>query len=165
MKAVRVNEWAQPITIEEIAQPTPAVDEVLVRVHAASVNPVDRMIAAGYLQMMYHAPMTLGTDFAGEIVAVGSDVQQLKAGDVVYGMSGNSGAFAEYAAVKAAGTAPKPRTLDATQAAAVPLAALTAWQTLFDVAQLQSGERILILGAGGGVGAFAVQLAKTKAPM
>lgn len=162
MKAVRINEWGQPVQIEDISQPSPANDEVVVRVHAASVNPVDRAIAAGYLQMMYSAPLTLGTDFAGEVVAVGADVRHVKPGDTVYGMSLNRGTFAEYATVKAAGVAPKPQSLDNAQAAAVPLAGLSAWQMLFDLAKLQSGERILIHGAGGAIGSFAVQLAKGK---
>lgn len=160
MKAVRINAWGQPVQIEDISQPAPANDEVVVRVHAAAVNPVDGAIAAGYLQMMYSAPLTLGTDFAGEVVAVGADVQHVKPGDIVYGMSLNRGTFAEYATVKATGVAAKPHSLDNVQAAAVPLAGLSAWQMLFDLAKLQSGERILIHGAGGAIGSFAVQLAK-----
>jgi NADPH:quinone reductase-like Zn-dependent oxidoreductase len=160
MKAVRINEWGQPVQIEELPEPTPADDQVLVRVHAASINPVDGGIAAGYMQMMYSTPLTLGTDFAGEVVAVGADVQDVQPGDAVYGMSLNRGTFAEYAAIPASGVARKPQSLDYVQAAAVPLAGLSAWQTLFNLAQLQSGERILIHGAAGGIGSFAVQLAK-----
>lgn len=162
MKAVRINAWGQPVQIEELPQPSLANDEVLVRVHASSVNPIDGAIAAGYLQMMYAAPLTLGTDFAGDVVAVGADVQHVQPGDAVYGASLNRGTWAEYAVVKASGAALKPQSLDTVHAAAVPLAGLTAWQTLFNLAQLQSGERILILGASGGIGAFAVQLAKAK---
>lgn len=162
MKAARVNEWGQPVQIEEIPQPSPANDEVLVRVRAASVNPVDGAVAAGYLQTMFSTPLTLGSDFAGEVVAAGTEVQHVKVGDVVYGLSGIHDAFAEYAAVKASSVAPKPRSLDAVHAAATPLVGLSAWQALFNLAQLQSGERILILGAGGAVGSFAVQLAKGK---
>jgi NADPH:quinone reductase-like Zn-dependent oxidoreductase len=162
MKAVRINEWAQPVQVEELPQPSPASDEVLVRVHAASVNPVDRAIAAGYLKTFITVPLTLGTDFAGEVISVGTDVQHVKSGDAVYGASLNRGTFAQYAVVKSSGVARKPRSIDAVQAAAVPLAGLTAWQTLSNLAKLQSGERILIHGAGGGVGSFAVQLAKDK---
>ncbi len=163
MKAVRVNQWGQPVQLEDVPQPTPSSDEVLVRVRAASINPVDSFIAAGYLQSMLAAPMTLGTDYAGEVVAVGADVKHVKPGDAVYGMIPmRGGAFAEYAAPKAHEVAHKPQSLDYVQAAAVPLSALAAWQTLFDLAQLQSGERVLIHGAGGGVGNYAVQLAKDK---
>jgi NADPH:quinone reductase-like Zn-dependent oxidoreductase len=163
MKAVRINQWGQPVQLEDVPQPTPNSDEVLVRVHAASINPVDSFVAAGYLQSMLSVPLTPGTDFAGEVVSVGADVQHVKAGDAVYGMIPiRGGAFAEYAAPKAHEVALKPQSLDYVQAAAVPLAALAAWQTLFDLAQLQSGERVLIHGAGGAVGSYAVQLAKDK---
>lgn len=162
MKAVRVVGWGQPLAIEDVPQPTAGNDEVLVRVYAASVNPVDKMIAAGYLQGFFSAPLTLGSDFAGEIVTVGADVQQFKSGDRVYGMSPALGSFAEYASVKAFAVAHSPRSLDDVQAASVPLVGLSAWQTLFDLAQLKSGERVLILGAGGAIGSLAVQLAKGK---
>jgi NADPH:quinone reductase-like Zn-dependent oxidoreductase len=162
MKAARISEWGQPVQIDELPQPSPANDEALVRVRAASVNPVDRGIAAGWMKDMISAPLTLGTDFAGEVVAVGTNVQHVKPGDAVYGATLNRGTFAEYAVIKAPGVAPKPRSLDDVHAAAVPLAGLSAWQALFNLAQLQSGERILIIGAGGGIGSFAVQLAKGK---
>lgn len=160
MKAARINQWDQPLQLEEIPQPTPGQDEVLVRVHASSVNPIDGIIAAGHMQAMYQVPMTLGTDFAGEVVAVGSAINHVQPGDAVYGMSLQRGAFAEYAAVNASGVTRKPQSLDYVQAAAVPLTALSAWQTLFNLARLQRGERVLIHGAAGGIGAFAVQMAK-----
>lgn len=161
MKAVRVNEWAQPLKIEELPQPSPADDEVLVRVHAAAVNPVDMGIAAGYLKEMLTAPHTLGADFAGEAVEVGENVTHVKPGDAVYGfIPMRGGTFAEFVVAKGSEVAHKPQAIDFEQAAAVPLVGLSAWQTLFDKANLQSGERILIHGAGGGVGSFAVQLAK-----
>jgi NADPH:quinone reductase-like Zn-dependent oxidoreductase len=160
MKAGRVNEWGQPVQVEDIARPTPGDDEVLVRVHAASINPVDGGIAAGYMADYLSLPLTLGADFAGEVTAVGSDIQHVKAGDAVYGMSPTYGTFAEYAAVKGNGVALKPQSLDYVKAAAVPLTGLSAWQTLFDIAGLKPGERILIHGAGGGIGRFAVQMAK-----
>jgi NADPH:quinone reductase-like Zn-dependent oxidoreductase len=109
---------------------------------------------------MFQVPMTLGRDFSGEVVAVGSDVQHVKPGDAVFGMSPVMATYAEFASVKAHGVAHKPTTLDDVQAAAVPVVGLSAWQTLFNLAKLQSGERILIHGAGGGIGMFAVQLAK-----
>ncbi|MBI3151777.1 MAG: NADP-dependent oxidoreductase [Chloroflexi bacterium] len=160
MKAVRVNEWAKPVNVEEIPQPSPANDEVLVRVHAAGVDPMEAGVAAGYLQSMLSVPLTLGRNFAGEVVAVGEDVKHVKPGDAVYGMSPIQATFAEYAAVKAHGVAHKPKSLDDVQAAAVPVVGLSAWQALVDLAKLQKGERILIHGAGGGIGTFAVQLAK-----
>jgi NADPH:quinone reductase-like Zn-dependent oxidoreductase len=162
MKAVRVEQWGQPLEIEDVSQPTPAQDEVLVRVAASSVNPIDGIIAEGHMREMYSLPLTLGTDFAGDVVAVGPEVNHVRRGDAVYGMSLQRGAFAEYAAVKAVGVAHKPRALDYLQAAAVPLTALSAWQTLFDLAKLHRGERLLIHGAAGGIGAFAVQMAKEK---
>jgi len=162
MKAIRVNEWGQPVQLEDIPQPEPGENEVLVRVRAASINPVDGGIAAGYMKSMLAVPITLGADFAGDVVAVGEGIDHVKPGDAVYGMSPTYGTFAEYAVVKANGVAHKPRSLDYVDAAAVPLTGLTAWQTLFNLAKLQSGERILINGAGGGIGSFAVQLAKNR---
>jgi NADPH:quinone reductase-like Zn-dependent oxidoreductase len=162
MKAVRLNNWGQPVELEDIAQPTPGSDEVLVRVRAASINPFDRAVASGYLQGMFSLPLTLGTDFAGEVVEVGADVRHVKPGDEVYGLITMDGTFAEYVVAKSNEVAHKPSSLDFVQAAGVPLAALAAWQSLFDVAQLQSGERLLIHGAGGSVGSFATQFAKDK---
>jgi NADPH:quinone reductase-like Zn-dependent oxidoreductase len=163
MKAVRVNQWGQPVQVEDIPQPTPGKDEVLVRVHAASLNPVDSFSIAGYLQAMQQLPLTPGTDFAGEVVSTGADVTHVKPGDAVYGMIPfRGGTFAEYAAPKGPEVALKPQSLTYEQAAAVPLTALAAWQTLADAAQVQRGDRVLILGAGGAVGSFAVQLAKGR---
>jgi len=161
MKAIRINEWGQPATLEEIEQPTPGPTEVLVQVRAAAVNKVDWTIAAGYLQGMLSAPMTLGTDFAGDVVAVGAEVTHVQPGDAVYGFIPiTSGSFAEYVVVQSTQVARKPQSLDYLHAAAAPLVATTAWQALFDIAQVQPGERVLIHGAGGGVGSFAVQFAK-----
>ncbi|MBI5959857.1 MAG: NADP-dependent oxidoreductase [Chloroflexi bacterium] len=163
MKAVRLNQWGQSLAVEDLSQPTPTNEEVLVHVHAASLNPVDSFVIAGYLQSMLQVPLTPGTDFAGEVVAVGADVTHVKPGDAVYGMIPlRGGAFAEYAVAKGNEVALKPLTLDYIEAAAVPLAAIAAWQSLFDLAQVQSGERVLIHGAGGSVGSLAVQLARHK---
>jgi NADPH:quinone reductase-like Zn-dependent oxidoreductase len=162
MKAARINEWAKPVQIEEQPRPEANSGQVLVNVYAASVNPIDRIIAMGHMASMLTAPMTLGTDFAGEVVAVGDGVNHVKAGDAVFGMSLARGTFAEYAAIDGAGVAHKPKSLDTIKAAAVPLAGLTAWQTLFNLANLKSGERIVIHGAGGGIGMLAVQMAKDK---
>jgi NADPH:quinone reductase-like Zn-dependent oxidoreductase len=163
MKAIRINEWGQPLRLEDITTPKPAADEVLVRVRAAGVNKVDWYTAKGYLQGMVTAPITPGTDFAGEVAEVGADVTRFKPGDEVYGFRpGQEGTFAEYMVAKEDGVALKPKSLDFVQAAAVPLVGMTAWQPLFDIAQVQSGERVLIHGAGGGVGSFATQLAKNQ---
>jgi NADPH:quinone reductase-like Zn-dependent oxidoreductase len=162
MKAVRLNDWGQPVELEDVAQPTPGSDEVLVRVRAASINPFDRAVAAGYLQGMFSVPLTLGTDFAGEVVEAGADVKHVKPGDEVYGMVTMDGTFAEYAIAKSNEVALKPKSLNFVQAASVPLAALAAWQPLFDVAQLKSGDRLFIHGAGGSVGSFATQFAKDR---
>lgn len=163
MKAIRINEWGQQPKLEDIEQPRPGSDEVLVRVRAAGVNKVDWAIAQGYLQGMLTAPITLGTDFAGEVAEVGNGVTRFKLGDEVFGfIPMQEGTFAEYAVAKEGGLAHKPKSLDFVQAAAVPLAGLTAWQSLFDTAQLKSGERVLIHGAGGGVGSFATQFAKNE---
>ena len=160
MKAVRVKEWGAPVELEEIPQPTPSDDEVLVRIHAASINPFDAAVHAGYMQGMLSTPLILGTDFAGEAVKVGSNITHVKPGDAVYGLVPmRSGTFAEYVTATADEVSAKPRSLDYIQAAAVPLASLAAWQSLSDLAQLQQGERLLVLGAAGDAGSCAVQLA------
>ncbi len=162
MKAVRITQWGQPYQIEEIPQPQPSADEILIKVRAASFNPVDSFVAAGYLQSLLVVPMTPGTDFAGEVAAVGANVTHVKPGDAVYGLQPmRGGTFAEYSVAKASEVALKPASISDAEASAVPLTALAAWQTL-DLAHLKSGQRVLILGAGGGVGSFAVQLAKDK---
>lgn len=161
MKAIRVNEWGKPVELEDVPQPIPADDEVLVRVRAASINPFDVAVAAGYMAFMAATPMTLGTDLAGEVVAVGKNVTNFKPGDEVYGaVVIHSGTFAEYSTPKASEIALKPKSLDFVETAAIPLAATAAWQTLHDVAKLQSGERLLIQGAAGSVGTYALQFAK-----
>jgi NADPH:quinone reductase-like Zn-dependent oxidoreductase len=163
MKAVRVTEWAQPVKVENVQQPTPASDEVLVHVRAAGVNRVDWAIAQGYMQSMLTTPLTLGRDFAGEVAKVGAGINRFKAGDEVYGfVAGSDGSFAEYVVAKESQIALKPKSLNFVQAAGVPLVGMTAWQPLFDIAQLQPGERVLIHGAGGGAGTIATQLAKSQ---
>jgi NADPH:quinone reductase-like Zn-dependent oxidoreductase len=163
MKAAWIEQWGQPLQIKDLPEPTPGDDEVLVRVKASSVNGVDISVAAGHLQQMLTAPMVPGTDFAGDVVAVGAKVTHIQPGQAVYGFVPiRGGTFAQYAVVKANEVAPKPQSLDYLQAATVPLVALTAWQCLFDLARLQGGERVLIQGAGGGVGSFAVQFARER---
>ena len=130
MKALRINQWGQPAQEEEIPQPKIEKDEVLVRVHASSINPVDQFAMAGYLKEMLSLPFTPGTDFAGEAAEVGAEVTHVRPGDAVYGMVPmRGGAFAEYAVVKAQELSLKPKSLDFEKAAAVPLVSIAAWQT------------------------------------
>lgn len=162
MKAAQIIEWGQPLQLKELPVPVAGEGEVLVQVKAASINGIDWKIAAGYLRQMLTVPMTPGTDFAGQVVSIGSGVTDYKPGDKVYGfIPMRGGTFAEYAVVKTTELAYKPRTLDYIQAAAVPLVAATAWQAL-DLAHLQAGERVLVRGAGGGVGSYVVQFAKAR---
>jgi NADPH:quinone reductase-like Zn-dependent oxidoreductase len=168
MKAVRIHKYGGPevLTYEDAPRPQPAPGEVLIRVHAASVNPVDRAIRDGYFKerIPYKLPFVPGWDVAGVVEAVGSGVSRLKPGDEVYGRTDLSreGSYAEYMVARESEIALKPKSIDFVTAAAIPLAALTAWQALFDNGQLAAGQTILIHGAAGGVGHFAVQLAKIK---
>ena len=166
MKAVRIHAYGDLDTLsyEDAPMPVPAADEVLVRVHAAAVNPVDWKIREGYLAEMipYPMPVTLGWDVSGVVDAVGADVSHLKVGDAVYSRPDivRNGTYAEYVVIRASEVAAKPESLSHNEAAAVPLAALTAWQSLFGAAELKSGERVLIHAGAGGVGSFAIQFAK-----
>ena len=168
MKAIRIHSYGGPevLVYEDAPRPSPAPDEVLIRVHAAGVNPVDWKIRAGYLSGFLNLtfPFILGIDVAGVVEAVGDNVTDFKPRDAVYAWAdiASNGAYAEYVTVKAENVAPKPETLDFIQAAAVPQAALTAWQALFETGGLQPGQTVLIHAAAGGVGTFAVQLAKWK---
>ncbi|QXV63977.1 NADP-dependent oxidoreductase [Mucilaginibacter sp. 21P] len=169
MKAVRINKYGGPevMKIEDVERPVPAPDEVLVEVYASGVNPVDAAIRQGEnesLRSFLKLPMTLGWDAAGIVTQTGSEVTSLKTGDQVYGVPNfpGDGSYAEYCVGKASQFAIKPQSLDFRQAAGVPLAALTAWTGIFGHGDLKPGERILIQGASGGVGSFAVQFAKAK---
>ena len=168
MKAVRVHEYGGPevLKYEDAPKPQAGPGEVLIRVHAASVNPVDWKVRQGYLQQMmkYKMPMIPGWDVSGVVEAVGAGATRLKPGDEVYSRPdlGRDGTYAEYVVVKESEVALKPKSVDHVTAAAIPLAALTAWQALYDGAKLSAGQKLLIHGAAGGVGCFAVQLAKMK---
>lgn len=164
MKAVRIHNQGGPdvLQYEEAPRPMMGTEEVLIRVHAAAVNPLDWKLRANYFSDWQPTfPVILGCDVAGVIEAVGANVQNFTIGDEVYAAP-DLGGYAEYVAVPAAEVAHKPRTLDYIQAAALPIATLTAWQTLFDEAQLGKGQTVLIHGAAGGVGSMAVQLAKWR---
>jgi NADPH:quinone reductase-like Zn-dependent oxidoreductase len=168
MKAVRMHEYGGPevLKYEDAPRPEPGGGEVLVKVHAAAVNPVDWKVRAGYAKgfLNYLLPLIPGWDLSGVVESVGSGVVDWKAGDQVYSRPDIScnGSYAEYITVKASELGAKPKSLDHVNSAAIPLAGLTAWQALFDAARLQAGQRILIHAAAGGVGTFAVQLAKWK---
>lgn len=168
MKAVRIHTYGDPevLIYEEAPLPTIADDDVLIRVHAAAVNPVDWKIRAGHLQdfIPYSLPLILGWDVSGVVEAVGANVTTFKPGDQVYSRPNleRDGAYAEYIAVNASEVAFKPKTLSHNQAAAVPLAGITAWHALFEAAQLSVGQRVLIHAAAGGVGSYAVQFAHWK---
>jgi NADPH:quinone reductase-like Zn-dependent oxidoreductase len=168
MKAVRVHEYGGPevMKYEDAPRPQPAAGEVLIRVHAAGINPVDRAVRQGYFKerMPYKLPMIPGWDVAGVVEAAGAGASRLKPGDQVYGRTdlARDGSYAEYMVARESEIALKPKSIDFVTAAAIPLAALTAWQALFDNAKLAAGQTVLIHGAAGGVGHFAVQLAKIK---
>jgi NADPH:quinone reductase-like Zn-dependent oxidoreductase len=171
MKAIVYRKYGPPdvLQLEEIPKPTPADDRVLVKVHAASANPADWHVMRGdpfFLRLMVGLlkpkRTILGADIAGRVEAVGKDVDQFQPGDEVFGDVSQSGfgAFAEYAAVPETALVLKPAGVTFEEAAAVPLAALSALQGLRDRGKLQPGQKVLINGASGGVGTFAVQIAK-----
>jgi NADPH:quinone reductase-like Zn-dependent oxidoreductase len=172
MKAVRVHAYGgtEVLRYEDAPRPIPGAGEVLVRVHAAALNALDWKIRAGYVKdwLRYTLPMIPGWDFSGVVDSVGPGVgdgaTSWKPGDEVYARPdiARDGAYAEYIVVRASEIAFKPKSIDHVHAAAIPLCGLTAWQALFDLADLKAGQRVLIHSAAGGVGIFAVQLAKGK---
>jgi NADPH:quinone reductase-like Zn-dependent oxidoreductase len=166
MRAVTQKEFGgrEVLTVEEVARPEPLPTEVLVRVHAAGVNPVDWKTREGQgMAGLQSLPLILGWDVSGVVEEVGFGVTTLAPGDEVYGMPWfprAAGGYAEYVTAPARQWARKPASLDHVHAAAVPLAALTAWQILTDTARVRAGQRVLITAAAGGVGHFAVQFAR-----
>lgn len=167
MRAIVVNEWGGPENLveREIERPEPGLGEVLVRVHAAGVNPVDwKTRASGALIAWGETPI-VGWDVSGTVEAVGPGVTLYAPGDEVYGMPHfprQAGGYAQYVVAPARHFARKPASLDHVQAAALPLAALTAWQALVDTAGITPGQRVLVHAAAGGVGHLAVQIAKAR---
>jgi NADPH:quinone reductase-like Zn-dependent oxidoreductase len=165
MTAARVHQFGGPgaIVLEEIPVPAPAAGEVLVKVDAAGVGPWDSWIRAGKSALPQPLPLTLGSDLSGVVVSVGPGVTAFAPGEAVFGVTNPqfTGGYAEYAVAAAGMLAPKPPSLTPTEAASVPVVAVTAWQALFDEAGLKKGARVLIHGAAGNVGAYAVQFAKT----
>ncbi|MCX5145249.1 MULTISPECIES: NADP-dependent oxidoreductase [unclassified Streptomyces] len=167
MRAVVVSQWGGPEVLTEVEaeRPEPGLNEILVRVHAAGVNPVDwKTRASGGLIGWGEVPM-VGWDVSGTVEAVGPGVTLYRAGDEVYGMPHfprQAGGYAEYVVAPTRHFARKPAALDHVQAAALPLAALTAWQALVDTAGVSAGQRVLVHAAAGGVGHLAVQIAKAR---
>src|SRR5882724_5586215 len=168
MKAIRIHNYGGPevLQYEDAPRPKPQAGEVLVRVHAAGVNPIDWKVREGQVKDFWHHkfPLILGWDLSGVVEELGRGVSRFKIGDEVYSVPdpNRDGAYAEYIVVRESELALKPKSLHHIRAAAVPLAALTVWQSLFDTAQLQPGQRVLIHAGSGGVGHLAVQLAKWK---
>ncbi|HEV8026336.1 MAG TPA: NADP-dependent oxidoreductase [Stellaceae bacterium] len=165
MKAIRIHRFGGPevMAVEGVPVPEPAGDEILLRVHAASVNPVDYKIRQGKFVGADKLPIALGRDASGTVEKTGPAQRELRRGDALYAMPGfDRGAFAEYVILKANEAARKPERSSHVEAASVPLAGLTAWQGLFDHGGLKEGQRVLIHGGVGGVGHLAVQFAKAK---
>jgi NADPH:quinone reductase-like Zn-dependent oxidoreductase len=168
MKAVRIHEYGGPevLRYEDAPRPEPASGEVLIRVHASAVNPIDWKVRQGFAKerLKYKMPFIPGWDLSGVIETAGTGATRLKPGDEVYSRPDISrdGSYAEYIVVKESEVALKPKSIDHVNAAAIPLTGLTAWQALFDAAKLTSGQTVLIHGAAGGVGTFAIQFAKLK---
>lgn len=165
MQVIRVHDYGESdvLTLETVAPPEPQPNEVLIRVQAAGVNPLDWKIRSGYMKEVFPMPLpyTPGMDVAGIVEAIGADVKAFQVGQAVYGMP-SMGAYAEFATAPQDVIALKPKTLDFVQAASVPMVAKTAYQALFSYADLKPGQTILIHAASGGVGMFAVQFAKWK---
>lgn len=163
MKAIRIHEFGGPevLRYEEITESQPGSDEVRIRVIAAGVNPIDWKIRRGYMELPL--PMTMGSDVAGVVDAIGQGVDSFQPEDEVFGKaSAGQGGYAEYTVVNSTQIAQKPKSIGFIESAAIPTAGLAAWQSLFDIAGLERGQTVLIHGAAGGVGSFAVQFAKWK---
>ena len=164
-QAVRIHNYggSEELKLEQVQRPQPQAGEVLVRVQAAGVNPVDWKITEGHLKDHFQLqfPYIPGRDIAGIIEEVGPDVTMFEPGQAVFGQS-TTGGYAEHTIVSVNMLALKPEKLSFEEAAAIPVGATTAWQGLFDHGNLQAGQSVLIQGAAGGVGTFAVQFARWK---
>ncbi|MEV5111088.1 NADP-dependent oxidoreductase [Bacillus sp. LBA3-1-1.1] len=165
MKAMIIDKYGKvPMRMAEV--PTPEINEyeVLAEIHAASINPIDFKIRDGKVKMLlkYEMPLILGNDFSGVIIKVGSKVTRFKVGDEIYARPRKNkiGTFAEYIAIHEDDIALKPKNLSFEEAASIPLVGLTSYQALHDIMQLEKGQKILIHAGSGGVGTFAIQLAK-----
>jgi NADPH:quinone reductase-like Zn-dependent oxidoreductase len=168
MKGVRIHAYgnADVLAYEDAPLPSITSHDLLVRVVAASVNPVDWKVREGYLREMisYPLPLTLGWDVSGVVEAAGAGVSRFKVGDAVFSRPDirRNGTYAEYVAIREREVALKPRTVSHVEAASLPLAGITAWEALFTAAQLRAKQRVLIHAGSGGVGSLAVQLARSR---
>jgi NADPH:quinone reductase-like Zn-dependent oxidoreductase len=164
MKAALIQDYAAPVEIAEIAKPELKDDSVLIAVHAASLNPIDNILRAGYMKDMMPLtfPHVMGYDVSGEVIEVGKDVRTVKVGDAVYARPNqdDAAAIAEFARIKEDELAIKPANVSHTDAASVPLAGLTAWQALVTKGNIKQGDKVLIHAGSGGVGTYAIQIAK-----
>ncbi|MGO2359020.1 NADP-dependent oxidoreductase [Mesonia sp.] len=164
MKAIQMTEYGDESVLNytDVERPEPKADEILVKIHAASVNPVDWKIRDGKGEKFgMKLPLILGADFAGTVEEMGAEIKKFKKEDEVYGKI-LIGCYAEYVIVKEGELSKKPKNLDYEKAASIPMGALTSWQAIFETVKLKSGQKILIHAASGGVGSMAVQLAKAK---
>lgn len=167
MKAIRIHSYGSDSVLKYEAAPRPVIeaDEVLVRVVASSVNPVDWKIREGYLKSMlpHQLPLVLGWDVSGIVAEVGSAVSEFKVGDAVYSRPDikRNGCYAEFVAIRAGELAIKPQTISHAEAASLPLAGITAWEAVINKGKIQEGQKILIHAGSGGVGSLAIQLAKS----
>lgn len=162
MRAIAIQQFGgvEELQLRSLPIPTPNAGEVLIQIVASGINPVDVLLREGFASgSKPKFPIIMGVDLSGIVISVGSGVSELKPGDAVYAHKRGNGTYAEYAVLPAEWVAHKPTTLKHTQAAAVPCVALTAYQALTEVLQLQAGETILITGGAGGVGSMAVQIA------
>ncbi len=168
MKAIVAHQYGGPevLKYEDAPRPEPNDDQILVRIIAAGVNPVDGMILSGMFSknQKLASPMIPGGDIAGVVEKTGSKITKLKKGDAIYAYLSlkNNGGYAEYAVANEKEAAVKPKSISFEEAAAVPIVALTAWQALIDSAKLSAGQSVLIHGGSGGVGTFAIQIAKAR---
>ncbi|WP_456274752.1 NADP-dependent oxidoreductase [Bacillus sp. AK031] len=165
MKAMMIDKYGKvPMRLAEVPTPEIGENEVLAEIHAASINPVDFKIQGGKVKLLvnYKMPIILGNDFSGVVAKVGSKVTRFQVGDEIYARPRKSkiGTFAEYIAIHEEDIALKPKNLSFEEAASIPLVGLTSYQALNDILQLQRGQKILIHAGSGGVGTFAIQLAK-----
>ena len=163
MKAARIHSFGPPdvVVVEDVPMPSPGPNEVLVRVMAAGVAPWDAIIREGKSKVSPQPPLTLGSDFSGVIEKVGAGVTDFAPADEVYGVTNPQfcGAQAEFAVATSGMIARKPRSLNHAEAASAPVIAVTAWQMLFQYAQAMRGQTVMVVGAAGNVGAYAVQMA------
>ncbi|PYI93832.1 MAG: NADPH:quinone reductase [Verrucomicrobia bacterium] len=166
MKAMVAREYGSPevLKLEDVPRPVPKENEVLVRVIAGGVNPVDTLIVSGKYAKEFgtYLPLTPGYDIAGVVEQTGAKITKLKVGDPIYGYILWGGGFAQYDIATEGEVAIKPKSLNYEEAASVPLVALTAWQALIDAAKLTTGQTVLIHGGSGGVGTMAIQIAKAR---